>query len=61
MQQETNIIEIVKSRRFITAALKLALTKKQRLKLMKKSRYITINPDDDSEHDSKINKLQKID
>ena len=44
--EEINIIEIIKSRRFFQKALKVLLTKKKRLELKERSRYISINPDD---------------
>ena len=43
--REINIIEIIKSRRIFMNALKMLLTKKQRMKLKETSRYISINPD----------------
>jgi len=45
MQKETNIIEIVKSRRYFNAALRFLLTKKQRMKLKERGRYTVVNPD----------------
>ena len=45
MQRETNIIEIVKSRRYFNAALRFLLTKKQRMKIKERGRYTVINPD----------------
>ena len=45
MQSETNILEIVKSRRYFNAALRFLLTKKQRLKIKERGRYTVFNPD----------------
>ena len=45
MQQETNIIEIIKSRRYFNAALHFLLDKKQRMRLKERGRYTVINPD----------------
>ena len=45
MQRETNILEIVKSRRYFNAALRFLLTKKQRMKIKERGRYTVINPD----------------
>jgi len=45
MQQETNIIEIIKSRRYFNAALRFLLDKKQRMRLKERGRYTVINPD----------------
>ena len=44
MNSETNIIEIIKSRRFFGKALKTLLTRQQRLKMKEKSRYLYIDP-----------------
>ena len=53
--KEINIIEIVKSRRFFHKALKLLLSKKKRMELKERSRYISIDPDED---DKKIRDLK---
>ena len=45
MQRETNILEIIKSRRYFNAAIRFLLTKKQRMKLKERGRYTVINPD----------------
>ena len=45
--KEINIIEIVKSRRFFNQALKFLLSKKKRMELKERSRYISIDPDSD--------------
>ena len=45
MQQETNIIEIIKSRRYFNAAIRFLLDKKQRMRLKERGRYTVINPD----------------
>ena len=44
LDQEINIIEIVKSRRFFKKALKILLSKKKRMELKERSRYISIDP-----------------
>ena len=45
MQRETNILEIIKSRRYFNAAIRFLLTKKQRMKLKERGCYTVINPD----------------
>ena len=47
MVKEISIIDIIKSRRLSNAALKILLTKEQKLRLKEKSRYINIDPDFD--------------
>ena len=44
MDTETNIIKIVKSRRYFKHALRILLTRKQRRELKERSRYTTIDP-----------------
>ena len=53
MQRETNIIEIVKSRRYFNAALRFLLTKKQRMKLKERGRYTVISPNPQQERVTK--------
>ena len=55
ISEETNIIGIIKSRRYQAAAFKLLLTKEQRHTLKVQSRYFAIDPDSDekSEKDPK--------
>lgn len=45
LEKETNIIEIVKSRRYLSEAVRLLLSKEQRKKLKERSRYLIVNPD----------------
>ena len=45
MEHETNIVDIVRSRRYITAALKFLLKKEKRLMLQERSNYYLIDPD----------------
>ena len=45
MQRETNILELVKSRRYFNPAIRFLLTKNQRMKLKERGRYTVINPD----------------
>ena len=45
LKQETNIIDIIKSRRYFNAALHFLLTKSQRIRIKEKSRYTHVNPD----------------
>ncbi len=45
LEKETNIIEIVKSRRYLSQAVRLLLSKEQRKKLRERSRYLIVNPD----------------
>ena len=49
MAEEINIVEIIKSRRYFQMALRLLLSKKQRLLLKSKSRYTEIDPDKDAQ------------
>lgn len=49
MANETNIIEIIKSRRYFNAALRFLLSKKQRMRLKERGRYTLINPDNKTE------------
>lgn len=57
--EETNIIEIVKSRRYQAAALKFLLTKEQRIKLKNQTRYFAVDPDSEEKPEKK--QVQKID
>lgn len=52
LQNEINIVEIIKSRRFFTRALRLLLSERQRFKMKEKSRYIVIDPDGDNSRSS---------
>ena len=45
MDKEINIIDIIKSRRFFTLALRKLLSYKDRMDLKERSRYIIIDPD----------------
>jgi len=45
LKHETNIIEIIKSRRYFNAALRFLLTKKQRMRIKERGRYTSVNPD----------------
>ena len=45
MREEINIIEIIKSRRYQKAALKILLSKQQRHTLKEQCRYLAIDPD----------------
>ena len=59
--KEINIIEIVKSRRFFNKAIKLLLSKKKRMELKERSRYIPIDPDDENKiGDIKLIAKEKI-
>ena len=53
MQKEINIIEILKSRRYVNAAIKSLLPRNQRKKLKERSRYIVINPEKEADKESK--------
>jgi len=53
MQKEINIIEILKSRRYVNAAIKFLLPRNQRKKLKERSRYIVINPEKEADKESK--------
>ena len=44
LDQETNIVSIIKSRRFIAEALKVLLTKQQWEELIERSRFVAIDP-----------------
>ena len=54
---ETNIIEIIKSRRYSCAALKLLLTKEQRDKLKEQTRYYAIDPESEEKPEQKQAKI----
>ena len=60
MNSETNIIEIIKSRRFFGKALKTLLTRQQRLKMKEKSRYLCIDPDSKEESLKKTETMKNI-
>ena len=47
MEDEINIIEIVKSRRYFKNALKMLLSREQRLYMREQSNYNIIDPSDD--------------
>lgn len=52
LDKEINIIEIIKSRRYFKASLKLLLTKKQRERLQRKTQYIHVDPEGSDESGS---------
>ena len=67
MSKETDIIEMIKSRRYFNLALKKLLSTKERMKLKEQSRYLCIDPerrdltDDESIEDAfKLTKLCNI-
>ena len=65
MSKETDIVEVIKSRRYFNLALKKLLSTKERMKLKERSRYFCIDPDklDASgamEDDYKLTKLCNI-
>ena len=43
--RETNVIEIIKSKRYFNAALRFLMSKKQRMRLKERGRYTVIDPD----------------
>lgn len=45
LEKETNIVQIIKSRRFITEALRELLQKDRWLQLIENSRFICIDPE----------------
>ncbi len=45
MATETNIIEIIKQRRYFNAALRFLMTKKMRMRLKERGRYTVVDPD----------------
>ena len=49
LDQEINIIDIVKSRRYISMALRHLLPQRKRQELLEKSQYIKIFPSSDGE------------
>lgn len=49
LMKEANIIEIIKSRRYFNNAFKVLLSEKQQLDLKERSRYLSIDPDQDDE------------
>ena len=44
MKKETDIIEMIKTRRYLKQALRKLLTLKQRMRLKERSRYICVDP-----------------
>ena len=58
MDEEINIVEIIKSLRYFNMALRLLLTKSQQSEIKEKSRFIIINPDKDIEK-SQVKKKNK--
>ena len=44
LEKESNIIEIIKSRRYFNASLKILLSKRQRMRLKERTRYLHVNP-----------------
>ena len=48
---EGNIVEIIKSWRYFNLALKFLLSERKRLDLKERSRYLTVNPDEQIEDD----------
>ena len=57
MDQEIDIIEIIKSTRFFHLAIRKLLTHKDRLDLKERSRYILIDPDTDKEEVEQVEQL----
>ena len=53
MDDEIDIIEMIKSRRFFKKAFRELMTAEKRMKLKEKSRYIMIDPDSDDEESAK--------
>lgn len=51
LEDEVNIVEIIKSRRQIKAALRLLLTREQRIALRKHNTYIEVDPDAEESKD----------
>ena len=49
LDKEVNIIEIVKSWRYFESAIRFLLTERKRLDLKERSRYLTVDPDFDTE------------
>ena len=64
MSKETDIVEMIKSRRYFNLALKKLLSAPDRMKLKERSRYLCIDPeqaDDKGEQDAyKLTKLCNI-
>ena len=65
MSKETDIVEVIKSRRYFNLALKKLLSTKERMKLKERTRYLCIDPDkldasDATEDDYKLTKLCNI-
>ena len=46
LHKETNIIDLIKEKRYFNASLKLLLTRKQRKRLKERTRYLMLNPND---------------
>ena len=65
MSKETDIVEMIKSRRYFNLALKKLLSTKERMKLKERSRYLCIDPEkldatDSMEDDYKLTRLCNI-
>ena len=56
LNKETNIIENIKARRYVEEAIKYLIPHKKRLEIKERSRYLTIDP----ENESKCKQLQGI-
>ena len=52
LEKESNIIEIIKSRRYFNASLKILLSKRQRMRLKERTRYLHVNPQAKQNSDS---------
>ena len=64
LEKETNIIDLIKERRYFYASLKLLLTRRQRERLKQRTRFLLLNPNskksknNDSESDFATTELQ---
>ena len=59
MDKEINIIEIIKSLRYLKNSIHLLIPKKKRFELKERSRYLCIDPDDKEQIDATNFQSQK--
>ena len=62
LAREINIIDIIKSRRLVHRALRMLITKSQRVKLQERARYLEIDPGSGSSgNDKKLERGKSVD
>ena len=45
LEKESNIIEMIKTRRYLNASMKLLLSRRQRDRMKERTRYLLLNPE----------------